>query len=83
MTYAKFYVKILRKFGLPHLRRQATVRPSMLGEHGPVSVSRRCAAEKILREQRACTRTPHRAYNAKFNKTALWAKIFFACGALN
>ena len=45
MTFAKFYVKILRKIGRPQLRRQATVRPSFRRALGPVSVRRRSAAQ--------------------------------------
>ena len=45
MTYAKFYVKILRKIGRPQLRRHATVRPSFRRALGPVSVRRRSAAQ--------------------------------------
>ena len=44
VTYAKFYVKILQKSGLPHLRMQATVRPSFRQEPAGITISRRCAA---------------------------------------
>ena len=55
MTYAKFYVKvkILQKVGLPHLTRQATVRPSLSKALGGATISRRYAAGRCADAQNA------------------------------